>query len=326
MQQLQNNVEVEVEKLKALDTESTVAILGSNSSNNEGMSGIEVNCGNVKTSTKTSNSERAYDDDKMEKIQFNNNSSAYNQAMKMKNNVGGMTESFSTRSSDLHSQFMKWLEEKKKHPNREEVENVNWSDEKVIREIITSKEEVESSNFCGAQSSVIGSEDDKTNESKSNNNKTESVVANADDFDEFKDVIDDEEVKETTEESAMVMEEKQQEVNVMNVPLVIAVNKYDHATTNEDGKSSFADSNSNTLLPLTITEKENDEKSNVIEAKFTLTSSLPLEIVTKKSLSTSCTSLESSKLPPRHNKGQAPPPPGQFYDKDKNKYFKETEL
>lgn len=315
MQQKKRDYEDDGEASKkssaALDiAEFRVAIARSNSSNNVEPGDGEVSCVNVKSSATTSN-HRERDDE------FNNNSPpAYNQ-VKMKNNDGGVMESLSTCSSDLQSQFMTWLEEKKRNLTGANVVN---EAKKVLHdeEVITSRQEVESSKFCDTQDAVIESDREVVEEVAANDN--------SDDYDEFKDVIEDE-----VNEDDGIMEQKQttNNSNLMDVPLFIdeEEDKHEQAVAADGEKSSLASVNDDTLLPLTINStEENDEKSNVIEAKFTLTSSLPLQIVTRKSLSTSNMSLESSKLPARHNKGPAPPPPGQFYDKDKKKYFKETEL
>lgn len=298
--------------VKALDTAESSVTFAKNcsSSNNDKLrSGSEVNCENVKSST---NDEvlRA-----MGGIQYESNPHAHNQVVKMKNNDSGAMESLSACSTDLHSQFMTWLEAKKQTLlTGADISRVSGE------VIIASQPEVESSKFSDTQSSDVVMKCDDAVDIASG--------ANSDDFDEFKDAIEDDvdDTTRTTADDANIIEQKQDDL--MNVPLFIVEAKEDKhdqvtAATNDD-----------TLLPLTIAtstecEQQNDEKNgsgNVIEAKFTLTSSLPLQIVTRKTLSTSNTSLESAKLPARHSKGPAPPPPGQFYDKDKKKYFKETEL
>lgn len=296
--------------VKALDTAESSVTFAKNcsSSNNDKLSRSEVNCKNVKSSR----------NDEVLKakggIQYESNPHAHNQVVKMKNNDSGAMESLSACSTDLHSQFMTWLEAKKQNLLTGVVDNSN-----VSAEVIASQPEVESSNFSDTQSFDVMKCDDAVDNASG---------ANSDDFDEFKDAIEDDvdDTPRATCDDANIIEQKQDDLT--NVPLFIfeaEEDKHDQVT---------AATNDDTLLPLTIaTSAENeqiDEKSDgsgsVIEAKFTLTSSLPLQIVTTKTLSTSSTSLESAKLPARHSKGPAPPPPGQFYDKDKKKYFKETEL
>lgn len=178
--------------------------------------------------------------------------------------------------SELQVEFLRWMEEKKR--------------------LMNLRQEDEPSKMGGDD--AIEKEENEDNESQI-------------DFEEFKDVVDDDDVVE-------IMETKQQD-DLMNVPLVII-----EEDTKPDDKVTSTTEEANdveklpTCLPLMICE------NNVVEAKFTLTSSSPLEIVT--SLSSSNSSLSSSTSRAKHNKGRAPPPPGHFYDSETKKFYRETEL
>jgi glutaredoxin-related protein len=134
----------------------------------------------------------------------------------------------------------------------------------------------------------------------------------SEDFDEFRDVISD--------------NEEGGDEEYLKVPLVIL----------EDEQA---------MMPSVIesdipTEKSESPEPNTVEAKITLTNA-PLEVVT--SLSSSNFSLASDqsgddtasvkKRPANHSKGRAPPPPttpnvmpGFYFDHVTQKLFKETEL
>jgi hypothetical protein len=234
---------------------------------------------------------------------------AYNQVEMKKN-----------EKSDLKAEFFEWLKEKQrtneKFTQPTSTLSMNLKQEDTLSSKDTTEEEKEDVK-------------DAIEEAEKDNGSQTS------DFDEFKDVVEDNN-EDDDDKIVKIMETKQDDLmNVLsklviieeqdNASKVTVETKEDEANDVENKTSS---SSTSTCLPLTICENienksENESNNNIIEAKFTLTSSSPLKIVTK-SLSSSNSSLSSSKV--KHNKGRAPPPPGQFYDTETKKFYRETEL
>lgn len=234
---------------------------------------------------------------------------AYNQVEMKKN-----------EKSDLKAEFFEWLKEKQrtneKFTQPTSTLSMNLKQEDTLSSKDTTEEEKEDVK-------------DAIEEAEKDNGSQTS------DFDEFKDVVEDNN-EDDDDNIVKIMETKQDDLmNVLsklviieeqdNASKVTVETKEDEANDVENKTSS---SSTSTCLPLTICENienksENESNNNIIEAKFTLTSSSPLKIVTK-SLSSSNSSLSSSKV--KHNKGRAPPPPGQFYDTETKKFYRETEL
>lgn len=213
-------------------------------------------------------------------------------------------------SSELQKEFLKWMEMKRSDDATSKLEKY-FKAEKVN---IVEESEIPSE-VVNVVKDEVDTLDDKT--------ITDEV---APDFEDFKDVISDNE-DEVSEE-------------YLKVSLMIRED-------GEDAKHHESDpSRDESLLIPTVIESNiasnedktdaTDSQPNTVEAKMTL-SNAPLEVIT--SLSSSSVSLASdkscdeggNKRPAKHSKGRAPLPPmnvipGHFYDHVTKKHFKETEL
>lgn len=206
-------------------------------------------------------------------------------------------------SSEVQEEFFRWMEMKRKDgESNAPVTSASEKSEKVNIEESSSKE-----------MNVV---------------KEVDAVEN-NDFDEFKDVISEEDEE------------------YLKVPLVI-LEGGDGKVEKESSEGQKPDDTQPPQLVPTVIESNSTcsvneiESSNVageqntIEAKITL-GDTPLAVIT--TLSSSSISLASEKSvddnnkkqrPAKHSKGRAPPPPpdkpGHFYDHVTMKHFKETEL
>lgn len=233
--------------------------------------------------------------------------SAYNKLMDQKRSAtNAETKGKAELPNDLKEEFLLWMESRQK----------DFSDSPVKASKVNNFDDVNDS------LNVVKSETkEMTTITPDANDNTETQ-----DFDEFKDVIDDKEdekeflkvplmIVEDDEVKAESVDEKSQETSI--------------APTAESEDPSKAESS---------TTDETNFDQYTIDVKLTL-SNAPLEVTT--SLSASNFSLASDKSsddgsgrkrPATHLKGRAPKPPtidviaGQFNDSVTKKYFKETEL
>lgn len=226
---------------------------------------------------------------------------AYNKLMEQKRSAAvSETKRKDELPSDLKEEFLLWMESRQKDFNESPVNasQVNHVDDAT-----------DSFNVVKSETETMTTTTPDVNDN-----------IEMQDFDEFKDVIDDKDEKE-----------------FLKVPLMIVED--DEVKDEKSQKASIAAA-AESEEP-SRAESSNDEinfDQYTIDVKLTL-SNAPLEVTT--SLSTSSFSLASDKSsddgtgrkrPATHSKGRAPPPPtidvisGQFYDSVTKKYFKETEL
>lgn len=229
-------------------------------------------------------------------------------------------------SNEMKEEFLRWMEMKR----REEISNptATSSAESSVKKV---NDDVHESDVV----SVVNSK----HEQEASMDDTVNVIDEATSFDEFKDVIsDNEEDSEDYLKVSLLIEEETDEI--------MKQNQVDDTNLCTDNVKSLIPALVETKV---VTEIENSETlpdENMIEARITLKNA-SLEVVT--SLSSSSFSLASEKSldetgnvrkrPANHSKGRAPLPPqssapqsvanvipGQFYDQVTKKFFKETEL
>lgn len=267
---------------------------------------------------------------------------AYNK-LRMEGNPIGADASVRNEdlSSEMHKEFQRWLEMKRK--NEKSNATVTSNSEKASRDEKVNNID-ESENPIEVVDVVKSELDVKAEHEMVSDEVTDVEAATTSDFDEFKDVISDNEEQEQVEEYLKVPlmiledgdvrsgEEKQlvddtslclegeQPNDVQSlVPTVI------------ESEASSVNSRTDTIDDVPVLE------ANTIEAKITL-SNTPLEVVTSLSASSislasdkSCDEAGAKKQKAKHLKGRAPPPPtnvipGHFYDQVTKKHFRETEL
>lgn len=226
-------------------------------------------------------------------------------------------------SSAMKEEFLRWMEMKRR-------------DEKLnptVTSNIAKSVRVEKVNETERLKDVVNVVKDEHEEAS-----TDDVIEHNEapsDFDEFKDVVSDDEEDEYLKVPLVIREDgdDRKELQVDDIKTFQDVGKYEE------------DSSTPTVVESNIQKEKSlnyatDSEQITIDAKITLTNA-PLEVVT--SLSSSSLSLAPSdkstddasnkKRPVNHSKGRAPPPPppsavipGHFYDHVTKKHFKETEL
>ena len=208
-------------------------------------------------------------------------------------------------SSEVQAEFLRWMEMKRKDVKLNALENLEGEKSEKVNTEETSEEEM--------------------------NVVKEVEAAECNDFDEFKDVLSEED-----------------EEDFLKVPLVIL--EGENEKIEEEEKESLEERKtpeaalvttlieSNSTCSVNEIESSNDAaEQNTIVAKITLGNSALAVVSTLSSSSISLASDksgdESSKKQrlAKHSKGRAPPPPninvpGHFYDHVTMKHFKETEL
>lgn len=242
--------------------------------------------------------------------------SAYNKLMDQKRSTAvAEVKKRDELPNDLKGEFLLWMESRQKETKP-----------KAIVESPIKAPKVNDVEDVNDSLNVVKKETDEiTTTITEDNTETQ-------DFDEFKDVIDD----------------KVDEQEFLKVPLnIVEDDETRDENVDEENSNSSQFSPDNSIV--TVIEVEDRSKVDsstdetnldqyTIDVKLTLSNS-PLEVTT--SLSTSSFSLASDKSsddgsgrkrPATHSKGRAPPPPtidvipGHFYDNVTQKYFKETEL
>lgn len=223
-------------------------------------------------------------------------------------------------STEMKEEFLRWMDKKRR--NEEFNSTLTPNNKDTVKKVNINDETLNPSNVINVVKS----------EHKSEDNADE---LGASDFDDFQDVISDNE---------------QDEAEYLKVPLVIHEDGDDGKKGEVNIVENEPDGNlqdKSVILMVVGSDKpsktelndvEELEQNNTIDVKITLGNS-PLEIIT--SLSSSTFSLASSdksldetnnkKRPVNHSKGRAPPPPpdvmpGHYYDHVTKKHFKETEL